>query len=95
MLKDYLIKGCAVNEKSLKGLEKTIELIDIATRLEDKNAKVLDLLDDYDYKTIKGKGTNKSLEKIDYEEGMNVINTIRFNNHFFYELILPKTLNFS
>ena len=43
ILKDYLIKGYAINEKRLKALEKTIELIDIANRLddrlEDKDAK--------------------------------------------------------
>ena len=94
ILKDYLIKGYAINEKRLKSLEKTIELIDIANRLddrlEDKDAKgvlkvitsytkALDLLDDYDHKTLKIKGTNKSLKKIDYEECMNVINTLKFN----------------
>ena len=94
ILKDYLIKGYAINEKRLKALEKTIELIDIANRLddrlEDKDAKgvlkvitsytkALDLLDDYDHKTLKIKGTNKSLKKIDYEECMNVINTLKFN----------------
>lgn len=94
ILKDYLIKGYAVNEKRLKALEKTIELIDIANRLdnrlEDKDAKgvlkvitsytkALDLLDDYDHKTLKIKGTNKSLKKIDYEECMNEINTLKFN----------------
>ena len=94
ILKDYLIKGYAVNEKRLKALEKTIELIDIANildnRLEDKDAKgilkvitsytkALDLLDDYDHKTLKVKGTNKSLKRIDYNECMNIINTLKFN----------------
>ena len=94
ILKDYLIKGYAVNEKRLKALEKTIELIDIANRLDDRlgdkdakgilkvitsYTKALDLLDDYDHKTLKIKGTNKSLKKIDYEECMNVINTLKFN----------------
>ena len=74
VLKDYLIKGYAVNEKRLKALEKTIELIDIANRLDDRlesidaksvlkvitsYTKALDLLDDYDHKTLKIKGTNK------------------------------------
>ena len=34
VLKDYLIKGYAVNEKRLKYLEKTIKLIDIAGRID-------------------------------------------------------------
>ena len=94
VLKNYLIKGYAVNEKRLKALEKTIELIDIANRLDNRlesidaksvlkvitsYTKALDLLDDYDHKTLKIKGTNKSLKKIDYEECMNVINTLKFN----------------
>ena len=65
ILKGYLIKGYTVNEKRLKALEKTIELIDIANRL-----------DDYDHKTLKIKGNNKSLKKIDYEECMTIINTL-------------------
>lgn len=96
ILKDYLIKGYAVNEKRLKALEKTIELIDIANRLDDRlesidaksvlkvitsYTKALDLLDDYDHKTIEKKGTNKSLKKIEYEECMNVINTLKFNEN--------------
>ncbi len=96
ILKDYLIKGYTVNEKRLKALEKTIKLIDIANRLDDRledrdakgvlkvitsYTKALDLLDDYDHKTLKIKGTNKSSEKIDYEECMNVINTLKFNEN--------------
>ena len=94
ILKDYLIKGYAVNEKRLKALEKTIEIIDIANRLDNRleakdakgilkvitsYTKALDLLDDYDHKTLKIKGTNKSLKRIDYNECMNIINTLKFN----------------
>lgn len=94
VLKDYLIKGYAVNEKRLEALEKTIKLIDIANRLdknlEDSDAKsilqvittyskALDLLDDYDHRIIKKKGNTKNIKKIDYEECMNVINTLKFN----------------
>ena len=34
VLKDYLIKGYAVNEKRLAYLEKTVKLIDIASRID-------------------------------------------------------------
>ena len=34
ILKDYLIKGYAVNQKRLEYLEKTIKLIDIAGRID-------------------------------------------------------------
>ena len=43
ILKDYMIKGYAVNQKRLEYLEKTVKLIDIVTRmderLEDSDAK--------------------------------------------------------
>ena len=94
ILKDYLIKGYAVNQKRLDYLEKTVKLIDIATRMderiEDKDAreilkvigsynKALNLLDDYDHKTIKKNKGNNSDKKIEYNECMNIINTLKFN----------------
>ena len=36
VLKDYLIKGYAVNNKRLEYLEKTVKLIDIASRIDDE-----------------------------------------------------------
>ena len=35
VLKDYLLKGYAINEKRLAYLEKTVKLIDIASRIND------------------------------------------------------------
>ena len=89
-----MIKGYVINQKRLDYLEKTVKLIDIATRiddrLEDKDAKeilkvicsynkALNLLDDYDHKTLKKNKGNLSSEKIKYNECMNIINTLRFN----------------
>lgn len=34
VLKDYLIKGYSINNKRLEYLEKTIKLIDIASRID-------------------------------------------------------------
>ena len=95
VLKDYLIKGYAVNNKRLEYLEKTVKLIDIAGRIDTKlkgseaqeiikvinnYSNALNLLDDYDQKTIiKPKGTISG-EKINYEDCINVINTLKFNN---------------
>lgn len=95
ILKDYLIKGYAVNNKRLEYLEKTVKLIDIASRIdEDVNSNeakeiikvinnysnALNLLDDYDHKTIKKpKGTNDD-KIITYEECLRVINDLKFNN---------------
>lgn len=94
ILKDYMIKGYAVNQKRLEYLEKTIKLIDIATRTDDNlngdeakdilnvisnYSKALDLLDDYDHRTVKKIKGNTSKDKINYKECMNIINTLKFN----------------
>ena len=94
ILKDYMIKGYAVNQKRLEYLEKTIKLIDIATRVDDNlngdeakdilnvisnYSKGLDLLDYYDHRTVKKIKGNTSKDKINYKECMNIINTLRFN----------------
>ena len=94
ILKDYMIKGYAVNQKRLEYLEKTIKLIDIATRVDDNlngdeakdilnvisnYSKALDLLDDYDHRTVKKIKGNISKDKINYKECMNIINTLRFD----------------
>ena len=94
IIKDYLIKGYAVNERRLEYLEKTIKLIDIASRMDkeigDKEAKgilsvisryskALNLLDDYDNKSVKKIKGSVSDEKITYRECKNIINTLRFN----------------
>lgn len=94
ILKDYMIKGYAINQKRLEYLEKTVKLIDIANRIDGKlnngdareilkvignYSKALDLLDDYDHKTLsKPKGSN-SKEQIKYEDCLDVINKLRFN----------------
>ena len=73
VLKDYLIKGYSVNQKRLEYLEKTIKLIDIAGRIDQKlngneaqkiikvinnYSNALNLLDDYDHgKVVKLKMT--------------------------------------
>ncbi len=94
VLKDYLLKGYAVNNKRLEYLEKTIKLIEIANRaderLEDADAKsilkvignyskALNLLDDYDHKTLKLRKETTSDKIITYEDCKNLINTLRFN----------------
>ena len=96
IIKDYLIKGYAVNNKRLEYLEKTIKLLDIAGRINselsaneaqsiikviNKYSNALNLLDKYDYKKVsKPKGT-KNNKKITYEGCINIINTLRFNNY--------------
>ena len=95
VLKDYMIKGYAVNQKRLEYLEKTVRLIDIAgridTELKGEEAKeiikvinnysnALNLLDDYDHKRVsKPKGTTNN-NKITYEECMDIISKLKFNS---------------
>ena len=95
ILKDYLLKGYAVNKKRLEYLEKTVKLIDIAGRIDSKlensdareiiqvinnYSKALNLLDDYDHKKLtKPKGT-KNNKKITYKNCINIINKLKFNS---------------
>ena len=93
ILKDYMLKGYAVNQKRLEYLEKTIKLIDIANRIDDElenndakgilkvigeYSKALNLLDDYDHKSLKKIDGNIDKRKIEYRECVNIINTLRF-----------------
>ena len=94
ILKDYMLKGYAINQRRLEYLEKTVQLIDIANRMDERlegtdakqilkvigeYSKALDLLDDYDHRTLKKVKGNIDDRKIEYGECMNIINTLRFN----------------
>lgn len=95
VLKDYLLKGFTVNEKRLKYLEKTVQLIDIAGRIDyelkgeeaqkiikviNNYSNALNLLDDYDHKVISKPSGNNSNKQITYEDCLDVINKLKFNN---------------
>ncbi len=95
VLKDYLLKGYAINQKRLEYLEKTVKLINIAGRIDDEisasDAKeiikvignysnALNLLDDYDHRCIvKPKGTQNA-NMLTYQECIDIISKLRFNN---------------
>ena len=93
ILKDYMLKGYAVNQKRLEYLEKTIKLIDIANRMDERlenndakeilkvigeYSKALDLLDDYDHKTLKKIDGKIDERKIEYKQCIEIINKLRF-----------------
>ena len=94
VLKDYMLKGYAVNQKRLEYLEKTIKLIDIANRIDERleendakeilkvigsYSKALDLLDDYDHRTLKKiKGTTDD-RIIQYQDCLYIIHKLKFN----------------
>ena len=86
--------GIVSNLKMVLYLEKTVKLIDIANRMDDRlesddakeilrvignYSKALDLLDDYDHKTLKKISGNQDDRKIKYEECIKIINQLRFN----------------
>ncbi len=95
VLKDYLIKGYAVNNKRLESLEKAVKLIDIASRIEgelkgsdaldvikviNNYTNALNLLDDYDHRRLSKPRGTKNNEKVTYEECLNIIHNLKFNN---------------
>ena len=95
VLKDYMIKGYAVNQKRLEYLEKTIKLIDIAGRIDtelkgneaqeiikviNNYSNALNLLDDYDYKRISKPIGTKNDKKITYEDCMEIVSQLKFNS---------------
>jgi len=94
ILKDYMIKGYVVNQRRLEYLEKTIKLIDIANRIDERlenndareilkvigeYSRALDLLDDYDHKTLKKVEGNLDTRKIEHKKCVEIINKLRFN----------------
>lgn len=95
VLKDYMIKGYAVNQKRLEYLEKTIKLIDIAGRIDaelkgseaweiikviNNYSSALSLLDDYDHKRITKPMGTKNDKQVTYEDCMNIIGKLKFNS---------------
>ena len=93
ILKEYMLKGYSLNQKRLDYLEKTVRLIDIATRLDEElrsdesynmlkvisdYTKALDTLDKYDHhEIIKPKGTISD-KKIKYQDCLKIINNMTF-----------------
>ena len=95
MLKDYLLKGYAVNQKRLEYLEKTIKLIDIAGRIDtelkgseaqeiikviNNYSNALNLLDDYDHKRITKPNGTKNNKQVTYEDCMYIVGKLKFNS---------------
>ena len=95
ILKDYMIKGYAVNQKRLEYLEKTVKLIDIAGRIDinlkgieaqeiikviNNYSNALNLLDDYDHKRIIKPNGTINKNKINYEDCMNIVNKLKFSS---------------
>ena len=95
ILKDYMLKGVAINNIRLEFLEKSVKLIEIANRSSDRISdseakdilnvigeytKSLDLLDDYDHRTLAKVKGNKDSRIITYNECLKLISKLKFNN---------------
>lgn len=92
ILKEYLIKGYAINEKRLIALNKTIEIQNkmLATSLDiDSNelynviheyTGALTLLDDYDHRClVKPKG-NQAIYQLSYKECRQLIDSMKYGD---------------
>ena len=95
ILKDYMLKGYAINEKRLESLNKTIEIQSriIASALElesddvykvvSEYTRALDLLDDYDHQCLKRPEGSDTLYRLSYEEVRKLIDSMKFNSDVF------------
>ncbi|MDD6640208.1 MAG: RhuM family protein [Erysipelotrichaceae bacterium] len=95
VLKDYMLKGYAINEKRLKSLNKTVEIQSriIASALElesddvykvvNEYTKALDLLDDYDHQCLSRPNGSDTLYRLSYEEVRKLIDSMKFNSDVF------------
>ena len=94
ILKEYMIKGYAINQRRLEYLEKTVKLIDIANRMDERleahdakeilkvigeYSKALKLLDDYDHRTLKKIKESIDNRKIQYSDCIDIIHKLKFN----------------
>lgn len=108
VLKDYMLKGYVVNQKRLEYLEKTVKLIDIATRSNETNdenikevlkvinnySKGLDILDNYDHRNFEKTKGRKSNKMITYQNCLDLIDLLKFNeNSSIFALERDKGLN--
>ncbi|MBS6258903.1 RhuM family protein [Holdemanella biformis] len=92
ILKDYMIKGFAVNEKRLEALDKTIQIqsrmLASALNIEEKEvlnvveaySNALTLLDDYDHGTIPKPDGIASIYQLTYEECRELIDSMKYGN---------------
>lgn len=93
ILKDYMIKGFAVNEKRLEALDKTIQIqsrmLASALNIEEKEvlnvieaySNALTLLDDYDHGTIPKPDGIASIYRLTYEECRELIDSMKYGNY--------------
>ena len=91
ILKDYMIKGYAINQKRLDVLNKTISIqsrmlasalniVEEVLNVVDAYSNALTLLDDYDHGTIPKPDGVASIYHLTYEECRELIDSMRYGN---------------
>ena len=95
ILKDYMIKGYAVNQKRLEALDRTVKIQSriIASTLEldekevlnvvETYADALTMLDDYDHGCLVKPNGKDTIYRLSYEECRNLIDSMRFESDVF------------
>lgn len=91
VLKDYLLKGYAVNERKMIALNKTVEIQNrmLASTLHIDNKELtnvvnaytnaLELLDDYDHQTLKEVNGRKAIYLLTYDDCRKLIDLMEFS----------------
>ena len=95
ILKDYMIKGYAVNQKRLEALDRTVKIQSriIASTLEldekevlnviETYADALSMLDDYDHGCLVKPNRKDTIYRLSYEECRTLIDSMRFESDVF------------
>ena len=89
VLKQYILKGYAANNRRLEELCQTLQIIRCAENQLDSSqilsvieqyTGALDLLDDYDHSRVKKPGGTQDTYRITYQEARQVIDSMKFGD---------------
>ena len=89
VLKQYILKGYAANNRRLEELRQTLQIIRRAENQLDSSqilsvieqyTGALDLLDDYDHLRVKKPGGTQATYRITYDEARKVIDSMKFGD---------------
>lgn len=95
ILKNYVLKGYAINERRLEALNKTVEIQSrmISSLIETPEDEVyevvrkytdaLTLLDEYDHQCLKRPQGNETLYRLSYKECRDLIDSMAFDSDVF------------
>lgn len=95
ILKNYMLKGYAINQKRLEALDRTVKIQSriIASTLEldekevlnvvEAYADALTMLDDYDHGCLVKPNGKDTIYRLSYEECRNLIDSMRFESDVF------------